>query len=310
MEISVIIPVYNKEDYLERCINSILTQDFSDFEIVAVDDGSTDTSGTKLDELAQCDTRLHVYHQANAGVTAARQHALAEAKGKFIMFADADDQLMPHAMATLHQTIIATGADEVIGTFTDQYHAHHDTGRRGWQEAGSLIHSLLGIKRTFCVLWGILFKRQLLEGCLDAPRTIIEREDTLMQIKCLMKKPKVWFVADEVYWHEEDVPNQRIEDLNMIRAYDDELHRTLRPLWQTMEPWFRLHQIKVYENFLYKRQFHVLADYYRPLRQLADNRVPWVHRFIIALPPRLAYYPVKWFKDRMRKKHKANGKCI
>ncbi len=302
MEISVIIPVYNKEEYLNRCLGSILAQDFGDFEVVAVDDGSTDRSGTLLEELARTDSRLRVYHQDNAGVTAARRRALAEAKGRYIMFADADDMLMPSAMSTLHRAITATGADEVIGTFTDQYHARHDSGRRGWDDADSLVQALLGIKRTFCVLWGILFRRQLLEGCLDAPRTIIEREDSLMQIKCLMKKPKVWFVADEVYWHEEDVPNQRVEDLNMIRDYDSELQRTLKPQWQTMEPWFRLHQIKVYENFLYKRQFRMLDEYYRPLRRMADSRVPWIHRLILALPPRMAYYPVKWFKDRMRKK--------
>ena len=162
--------------------------------------------------------------------------------------------------------------------------------------------ALLSIKNTFCVLWGILFKRQLLEGCLNAPREIIEREDSLMQIKCLMKEPKVWFIADEVYWHEEDVPNTRVEDLRMIRIYDDEMRRTLQPKWQVMEPWFLLNQIKVYENFLYKRQFHVLDRYYRPLRQQVDSRVPWLHRLFLALPPRLAYYPLRWFKDRMRKR--------
>lgn len=302
MEISVIIPVYNKIDYLERCVDSILEQDFSDFEIVAVNDGSTDGSAAKLDQLAQRDCRVRVFHQTNGGVTAARRHGLNEARGKYVMFADADDMLTPHAMATLHKAITDTGADEVIGTYTNQRHAHCDSKLRAWQPTDELIQAMLGVKRTFCVLWGILFKRQLLEGCLDAPREIIEREDSLMQIKCLMKEPKVWFIADEVYWHEEDVPNQRVEDLKMIRAYDEELKRTLMPKWQAMEPWFRLNQIKVYENFLYKQQFNVLNDYYRPLRKVVDNRVPWVHRFILALPPHLAYYPVKWFKDRMRKR--------
>ena len=302
MEISVIIPVYNKVDYLGRCVDSILRQDFDDFEVIAVDDGSTDGSADKLDLMAQKDGRLRVFHQPNGGVTAARRHGWEEAQGRYVMFADADDLLMPHAMAALHQAITSSGADEVIGTFTNQHHAHCDSGRRGWQDCDELIHALLGIKRTFCVLWGILFKRQLLEGCLDAPREIVEREDSLMQIKCLMKGPCVWFVADEVYWHEEDVPNRRVEDLQMIRIYDDELQRTLQPKWSKMEPWFRLNQIKVYENFLYKRQFHVWTDYYRPLRRLADSRVPLIHRLILTLPPSLAYYPVKWFKERMRKK--------
>ena len=77
MEISVIIPVYNKVDYIDRCLESILTQDFSDFEIVAVDDGSTDGSAAKLDTLAQHDDRVRVFHQPNGGVTAARRHGVA-----------------------------------------------------------------------------------------------------------------------------------------------------------------------------------------------------------------------------------------
>ncbi len=301
MEISVIIPVYNKAGYLQRCMDSILTQDFDDFEVVAVDDGSTDGSAAMLDRLAHGDSRLRVVHQPNGGVTAARRHGLQQAQGRYIMFADADDMLMPGAMRALHSAMLQTGADEVVGTFTNQYHTHCDSGRRGWHDSDGLAQALLGIKATFCVLWGILFSRQLLEGCLDAPREIVEREDSLMQIKCLMKQPRVWFVADEVYWHEEDVPNQRVEDLGMIRIYDAELQRTLQPRWQTMEPWFRLNQIKVYENFLYKRQFHVLADYYRPLRRMVDSRVPLIHRLILALPPRLAYWPVRWFKERMRR---------
>ena len=302
MEISVIIPVYNKVDYLKRCMDSILTQDFDDFEIVAVDDGSTDGSAALLDRLAQDDSRLRVVHQPNGGVTAARRHGLQQARGRYVMFVDADDMFMPGAMRSLHSAMLQSGADEVIGTFTNQHHIHGDSGRRGWHDSDSLIQALLCIKSTFCVLWGILFKRQLLEGCLDAPREIVEREDSLMQIKCLMKQPRVWFVADEVYWHEEDVPNQRTEDIGMIRIYDEELQRTLAPRWQTMEPWFRLNQIKVYENFIYRRQFGVLAAYYRPLRRLADSRTPWFHRLMLHLPPRLAYWPIRWFKDIMRKR--------
>ncbi|MEE1092044.1 MAG: glycosyltransferase, partial [Prevotella sp.] len=74
MEISVIIPVYNKADYIEDCVKSLMGQDFADFEVVLVNDGSTDNSGEICDRLAEEHERIRVFHTENGGVTAARRH--------------------------------------------------------------------------------------------------------------------------------------------------------------------------------------------------------------------------------------------
>lgn len=101
MTISVVVPVYNVERYLPACLQSIRGQSFSDFEVVCVDDGSTDASGRMLDEVAAIDGRLKVLHTENHGVSHARNLGIKEATGELMCFVDADDQLMPGALEAI-----------------------------------------------------------------------------------------------------------------------------------------------------------------------------------------------------------------
>ena len=301
MEISIIIPVYNKAEYIGDCLNSLLRQDFANFEIVCVDDGSTDNSGTLCDQQAADDNRIRVIHTENGGVTAARRKGVEAARGKYIVFVDADDMLLPDALKTLHKAITGTNADEVIATYKDQYGQIHDSGFRGEQPCEPLVRNLLAVKNSFCVLWGIIFRKELLDGCLNAPREIVEREDSLMQIKCLMKSPAVHFIPQAVYLHYEDMPNSRVEDLRMIRIYDAELKQTLQPQWDIYRSAFVHHQLKVYEKFINLKQFHVFEEYYRPLRQQLDSSIPLMDRIAIFLPPRISYFLVHGYKTLLKK---------
>ncbi len=99
--ISIIIPVYNVEPYLARCLNSVLSQSFTDFEILLIDDGSTDASGKICDEYASRDERIRVFHKENGGVSSARNVGLKEAKGEWIYFVDADDEVLPDGLQAL-----------------------------------------------------------------------------------------------------------------------------------------------------------------------------------------------------------------
>lgn len=90
-KISVIVPVYNTEKYLHRCIDSILAQTFTDFELLLIDDGSKDNSGTICDEYAAKDSRVRVFHKENGGVSSARNLGLDNARGEWICFCDSDD---------------------------------------------------------------------------------------------------------------------------------------------------------------------------------------------------------------------------
>ena len=100
-EISLVMPCYQNGATLERTVRSILAQTFADWELIAVDDGSTDDTGARLDALAKEEPRMRVLHQANGGVSAARNAGMACARGRFIGFVDADDHLLPGALEAL-----------------------------------------------------------------------------------------------------------------------------------------------------------------------------------------------------------------
>ena len=99
-KISVIVPVYNAGEYLHRCVDSILAQTFTDFELLLVNDGSKDNSGVICDEYAARDSRVCVFHKENGGVSSARNLGLDNAKGEWITFVDSDDYILPAFLTT------------------------------------------------------------------------------------------------------------------------------------------------------------------------------------------------------------------
>lgn len=122
-KISVIIPVYNVEKYLCECLDSVLAQTYTNLEIVLVDDGSTDSSGTICDKYAGKDSRIHVIHQKNGGLSAARNAGLNMAKGEYIAFVDADDLIHPQFLELMLNGIRQSGCPLSICCF-----------RRFWKE--------------------------------------------------------------------------------------------------------------------------------------------------------------------------------
>lgn len=296
MEVSIIIPCYNKEEYIEACAQSILAQQFPSFEIIMVDDGSTDRTGEICDKVAATDSRIRVFHTPNSGVTAARRFGLEQSRGRFIMFADSDDQLLPNSIQVLYDTMEKTNADEVIGVYRTQKGKVVDSKLRGWKNPAFLINDLLAVHNSFCVLWGIIFKRELLDGCLDTPREIVSGEDILMQIKCLVKQPKVYFIEDKVYLYNEGLPNDRYMDLERVRLLDNELERTLSSRWEEFSNGYLYHCIKTYESYIYRKQFYIV-DYYKDLKRQNLKQIPIKDRIVFLLPPKLAYYLV-WLRKK------------
>ena len=105
--ISVIVPIYNVENYLKPCLDSILASTYQDFELILVDDGSTDNSGVICDEYAKHDRRIIVHHQGNSGVAEARNVGLKLSKGEYITFVDSDDMIHPAMLEVLHNSILS-----------------------------------------------------------------------------------------------------------------------------------------------------------------------------------------------------------
>lgn len=104
--ISIIVPAYNTGKYIDLCIKSILNQTFTDFEVIIVDDGSTDDTSAICDKYAAEDPRIRVIHQKNGGVSAARNKGLDEARGEFVSFCDSDDYYHPQLLELLHASLV------------------------------------------------------------------------------------------------------------------------------------------------------------------------------------------------------------
>lgn len=110
-KVSVIIPIYNTEKYLEKCLESIRTQIYSDIEVIMVNDGSTDGSKNMANSYAERDNRFRLFSQENAGVSAARNHGLDVAEGEYILFVDSDDWLEPQMIEKLVYNMIEYSTD-------------------------------------------------------------------------------------------------------------------------------------------------------------------------------------------------------
>ena len=165
--ISVIVPVYKVEEYLPRCVESLLSQTYSKIEVILVDDGSPDGCPALCDELALRDSRVKVIHQENRGVSAARCAGIAAASGDYLGFVDGDDFVEPDMYAFLHELLSRTGADIAQCGF-DQVNGEASTSNATHEE--KLVtgqEAIKGVLRggiVWASLWSKIFKKELFEN--------------------------------------------------------------------------------------------------------------------------------------------------
>ena len=123
-ELTIIVPIYNGEKYLNKCIDSILSQTYTDFELILVDDGSTDSSLSICKVYAEADSRVVVYHKENGGLVAARKSGLSLAKGEYIGYVDCDDYIEADMYEKLMSVAKEDGADIVTGDIIIDHITH------------------------------------------------------------------------------------------------------------------------------------------------------------------------------------------
>ena len=198
--ISIIVPIYKVEPFLQECIDSILAQTFTDFELILVDDGSPDNSGSICDQAAARDSRIRVIHQTNQGVTRARANGVAAAMGDFICFVDGDDTIPPLSLATLakHAT---SETDIILGKSKDtKCPAEGELTAVQYREE-YIIH-----RNVYPAPWAKLFRRALFtEEVFSATADIILGEDDIMNFLIAHKvQGKVYSTCTDVYNYREN----------------------------------------------------------------------------------------------------------
>ena len=201
-KISVIVPVYNTEKYLHRCIDSILAQTFEDFELLLIDDGSKDNSGAICDEYAARDSRVRVFHKENGGVSSARNLGLDNAVGEWIAWVDSDDYIAPNMYECLYETAKRDEADIVYCNFFIDY--GDEKIRYRLAPSSKDKHSMLvgWISEYWTVLWTSLTKRSLYENnSLRFPYDFNFCEDFWMSLELRLCSKRVDSIDDTLYFY-------------------------------------------------------------------------------------------------------------
>lgn len=175
-KISVIVPVYKAENYLHRCVDSLLAQTFQDFEILLIDDGSPDRSGEICDEYAKKDKRVRVFHKENGGVSSARNLGLDNARGEWICFVDSDDWVEEEMFATICSFIQSKEQIDILfwGFQYDYSQVYEGKKRKTKKELQYVycdtVESILGNcywlekKELFGWTWNKLFRREIIQS--------------------------------------------------------------------------------------------------------------------------------------------------
>ena len=202
-KLSIIIPVYNIVRYLGRCLESIVSQSFSDFEIILINDGSIDGSAELCDEWHQKDSRIRVYHKTNGGVSSARNLGLDKAKGEFITFIDGDDYILPGMYECLMMLQTEHDADIVIcgfsqeqmdGTFVPYYNCD-EVKTLSQQEQ---VSCLLTNTYYACACWDKVFKRNMIED-LRFEEKVTHYEDLLFCYEAMKHSYKATYISKPFY---------------------------------------------------------------------------------------------------------------
>lgn len=221
--ISVIVPIFNAEKYLHRCIKRILAQDYTDYELLLINDGSTDNSGTICDEYAIKDNRIRVFHKENGGVSSARNWGLDNAIGEYIMFVDSDDYMLPGMLEVMLSTLESKKADLVVCGTTE-------TGSGYWRPIADVDYSINQLKENFVSLlhtellsppWNKIYKKEII-GSNRFCEDISFGEDLLFNIQYLEKCENISFIKESPFYHEKENENSLVVKFNRNRLLDIE----------------------------------------------------------------------------------------
>lgn len=212
-KISIIVPVYNAEKYLHRCIDSILNQTFIDFEVLLINDGSTDSSGVICDEYAKKDSRIKVFHKRNGGVSSARNIGVVNMTGEYCIHCDSDDYMEYNLLEEVYSCARRHSADMVI---FDYYVDFDETKQVKYAKPTSLdplsvCKDILGTKLHGST-WNKLLKTETIKDSnLLFKESISYCEDVLFNVEFLLLQPKVKYLNKALYHyvqHDESITNR------------------------------------------------------------------------------------------------------
>lgn len=285
MKLSVIVPAYNVEKYIERCILSILNQSLKEIEVILIDDGSSDQTRNICKKIAEIDTRLIVICQENQGVAKARNNGLTIAQGDYIIFIDSDDYIEKDCLVTVYKLACQTNADIVLWDLCNIY----ENGRRkynhpirgderlfekgqiaeleymilsGQSESGESVLSLSG---PVCKL----IKKNLAKNCFF-PENITLGEDTCYVLQLIKKCEKIKYINRYFYNRciQSDSLSMKIDEMTAVRM--SEYVNWVCEYYKEQEE-----KKAILNSFCYQRYQAIILDYFFSNRYKNYNEAIW-----------------------------------
>ena len=280
--LSIIIPVYNAEKYLHRCMGSILSQSFREYEVLLVNDGSTDTSGAICDEFAVRDERVRVFHKPNGGVSSARNMGLEHAKGEYIYFVDADDEVLPDGLKRL-----ISAATEEVDMVMCNFIKRNEAGDSLWEtsyggdKALSREESILCnygashiMDGTWGWMWTWLFKRCIIENNhLRFDEQIAFNEDALFVVQYLCKTTQtIQYIDSFVYCYYDSNSSimgkvSREFNKKYITSFDSlvAMYNAVAEVYPAAHPVTRIAKWKIWDRYLMVKWYLLLHKQYEEI---------------------------------------------
>jgi len=220
--VSICVPIFNTEQYLVRCIDSLLAQTYRDIEIVLVDDGSTDRSGSICDAYARQDPRVTVVHQSNAGEAGARNTGLRAATGKYVMFIDSDDEYLPNAVQLLVGAMEDDGVDLAIGGYIEKRgdEQHFATGHQRSYTVDEFALAYLssdcpyGVPYIGSTINAKLFRKSIIDAhALRYDERFVIGNDAVFICAYLQHTNRIYDVFAPIYIYYKFQPEERVQGM-------------------------------------------------------------------------------------------------
>ena len=211
--ISIIVPIYNVENYLRMCLDSIEHQTYSNIEVLLINDGSPDSSGEICQEYVARDSRFRYFEKENGGASDARNYGIERSNGKYLTFVDSDDWLSLTYVEDLYQAAIRNDSDTVISHYTIYNESDRNYYVHIWDDyyeknytSEELIMELPKLELNgyiYITSWGILFKKELFNNVKFPKGKVIE--DSWTNYKLFFKSKKITYIHKEIYSHREGI---------------------------------------------------------------------------------------------------------
>lgn len=243
VDISVIVPAYNVENYISQCLESIMCQTFTDIEIIVIDDGSQDSTGSICDNYARRDGRIKVIHQGNAGVVNARKKGIELAKGRMIAFADGDDWLEADMLEKMRDAMLLNAVDIVAIGYIKEFEGTNALVYNGLTEKKYSVFSEYFLKNAIYIrekkrmgieayLWAKLFWADILKDCLEEMDEDIHFSEDLLFLWRYLVNVKEMYVLEEALYH------YRQRDESCVHTYDENFYSQINEVYNRLKRLF------------------------------------------------------------------------